>query len=147
MGVRWSQQRVGVDHRRFRSPRFIFVSVLVGDVVLCEGGLRQPIGNRPRQVEVVFFKNHYDLKPKRKVAVVPFSHHKRGDEIGDLGSRPVVPPVGVADGAATETVAAIDPAPAARAVLGAGSVMEADGPARTVEVAWHQEHATVRQQL
>ena len=131
MGARL-RRRIGVDHRRLRSPNFIFF--FLGGMLLWElweEGLRQPRAGtiRPRDVDVVFFEDHLVLEPRRKLATVPFSHYERGDEVGNLGPRPVVPQIGVADGAATETVALVDPAPAARAALTTVTVMGEDGPA------------------
>ena len=47
---------------------------------------------RPRDVDVVFLEDHLDLEPRRKGSTVQFRHDVRGDEVSDLGPRPVVPP-------------------------------------------------------
>ena len=79
-------------------------------------------------MDVVHFEDHLDLEARREVAIVPFSHDERGDEVGNLGPCPVVPQIGVANGAAAESVALVGPAPAARAVLTTVTVMETGGP-------------------
>ena len=67
MGARL-RRHIGVDHRRLRSPNFIFF--FLGGMLLWElweEGLRQPRAGtvRPRDVDVVFFEDHLDLEPRR----------------------------------------------------------------------------------
>ena len=128
MGAR-SRRRVGVDHRRLRGPNFFLGGRLLWELWEEELWLwEEELWLRPRDVEVVFLEDHLDLELMRKVATVPFSHHVRGDEVGDLGPRPAVPVIGVDNGAATNTLALVRPAPAARAALTTGTVVGGGGP-------------------
>ena len=128
MGAR-TRRRVGVDHRRLRGPNFFLGGRLLWELWEEELWLwEEELWLRPRDVEVVFLEDHLDLEPRRKGSTVQFRHDVRGDEVSNLGPRPVVPQIGIADGAATETFAVVDPAPAARAALTTVTVMGEGGP-------------------